>query len=391
MDLGFAQRVEKLADRGLARSLVTTGKCRGSSITVDGHPCLNLSSNDYLGLAADSDLLQAFYHDLEQVENPVERFGTGAASSRLLTGNRPVYAQLEERLAALYRRPALVFNSGYHANIGILPALAGRGDLILADKLCHASLIDGMRLSRARVRRYRHADYGHLARLLAAERHGYANVFVVTESVFSMDGDRADLARLVELKKRYDCLLYVDEAHAVGVFGHCGLGCAEEEGCLQEVDLLVGTLGKALASLGAFVVCSESVREMLISTMRSLIFTTALPPVNISWTLVTLEKMTAMAKDRKRLRAMAGQLRGALAKAGFATGGDSQIVPVIIGEAEKTIEAAAQLREQGILLLPIRPPTVPPGTARFRISLTAALTREEIKDLPVLLKKAVER
>jgi len=382
------EKLGHLARLGLERRLVETGDCRGAVITVEGSACLNLSSNDYLGLASDRELLREFYR-LVDCDHAMERYGLGAASSRLLTGNRQIYTTLEERLAGLYGRKALVFNSGYHANIGILPALSSRGDLVLADKLCHASLIDGMRLSRATVKRFRHADYEHLEKLLAAGRQGYANVFIVSESIFSMDGDRADLARLLALKREYDCYLYLDEAHAVGVYGDRGLGCAEESGVIDEVDILVGTLGKALASLGAFVITSETIREVLVNTMRSLIFTTALPPVNLAWSLFALDRVTAMTAERKRLSAAAQRLRRELAAAGLRCGGESQIIPVIIGDAGKTTRIAARLRDQGILLLPIRPPTVPDGTARFRLSLSAAMHWDDLGQVPHLLSDAV--
>ena len=252
----------------------------GNEIVFNGRSLINLSSNDYMGVGANAALWRQFLAQESQRED----FGGGSCSSRLLTGNHPAYASLEAHLAAWYgTETALVCDSGYHANLGILPAITSGKDLIIADKLVHASLIDGIRLSSAECVRLRHNDLEQLEKLLARRRGDYEKVVIVTESIFSMDGDRADLRRLVELKKRYDCLLYLDEAHAVGVLGERGLGSAEEQGVLADVDLLVGTFGKAVASQGAFVACRSVMREYLVNTMRPLIFSTALPPLSVRW------------------------------------------------------------------------------------------------------------
>lgn len=251
----------------------------GRTVLADGRRMLNLSSNDYLGLAADRTLREEFLQTLTP-----DNFLPTSSSSRLLTGNFTIYDELEEELATLFgTEAALVFNSGYHANTGILPAVCTTRTLILADKLVHASLIDGIRLSAAQCIRYRHNDLAQLERLLAQYSANYDPIIIVTESLFSMDGDRADLRALVSLKKKYPhVLLYVDEAHAFGVRGKRGLGCAEEEDCIADVDFLVGTFGKAAASTGAYIVCRRVVREYLVNRMRTFIFTTALPPTNIA-------------------------------------------------------------------------------------------------------------
>jgi len=338
---------------------------------------INLSSNDYLGIAADQQLKAEFLgkHDLSELN-------FSAASSRLLTGDSPEYEKLENLIAQSYQREScLVFNSGYHANIGILSALAGNRDLILADKLVHASIIDGLQLSKAEVRRFQHLNYDHLESLLQRYRNDYDQVFIVTESIFSMDGDLADLPILVRLKKQYNAFLYVDEAHALGVVGSRGLGLAEQCGLMPEVDFIVGTFGKALASVGAFVVCDAPFRDYLINTSRSFIFTTALPPLNLAWTAFIFEKMVKMVNRRRQLNLLSKHLSKSLE-----VPAQSHIIPVIIGENNEAVRVAEELREEGFYVLPIRHPTVPAGTARLRISLYAGL---EINKLDRLTKRLI--
>ncbi|TAL18828.1 8-amino-7-oxononanoate synthase [bacterium] len=344
----------------------------------EGKKYLNLSSNDYLGLGARPELIEEFYRPL--AANPIDRkFALSASSSRLLTGNHPAYKELEARLGALYGgRSALVFNSGYHANVGMLPALAGPKDLILCDKLNHASIIDGMLLSGAKFRRYPHLGYEALEKILDASRGDFENVFIVTESVFSMDGDLADLKRLAGLKKKYGAVLIVDEAHAVGVFGENGLGLCEAQGVLTEIDIIIGTFGKALCSAGAYGIMSPEVRDFLVNAMRPLIFTTGLPPVSVAWSGFVLDKAAAMKEERERLSRLSAKLREGLARAGHKTLGDSQIVPLVVGENRPALALAERLREAGLLVFAIRPPTVPKNTARLRFSLTSALDDSDI-------------
>jgi 8-amino-7-oxononanoate synthase len=333
---------------------------------------LNLSSNDYLGLSAMPELREEFYTNL-QYNLTDEAYALSASSSRLLTGNHSGYSGLEEALKNFYGRPALVFNSGYHANIGILPALTARKDLILCDKLNHASIIDGFRLSEADCKRYPHLNYEILEGLLVKGAAEYENLFIITESVFSMDGDTADLRRLVELKERYNATLIVDEAHSVGVFGKSGRGLAEEQGVLDKVDILIGTFGKAFCSAGAFAIMNETVRDYLVNKMRSFIFTTALPPVIINWSRFILEKTAGMKERREHLLDISSRLRNELGLEG-----NSQIVPLMLGENSAAVEMAEKFRKAGLLVFAIRPPTVPPGTARLRLSLNAALQDKDI-------------
>ncbi len=382
-------RIRQIQQDHRLRSLAPLRQLEHGRIVDAGRAYLNLSGNDYLGLAANREMVGQFYQQLNPA-TMLATFGPGAAGSRLMTGNSRLYDLLEKKLAALYgRESCLVFNSGFHGNAGILPALAGKGDLILADKLCHASLIDGMRLSRARTIRYRHLDYAHLAAVLQDKRAAYRQVFVVSESIFSMDGDRADLRQLVALKKKYRCSLYLDEAHALGVLGSRGLGLAQEENVVGDIDLLFGTFGKALAGLGGFIVCSRIVADYLVNTARSLIFTTALPPVCLSWLLFVLDRIPEMVDERDRLQRLAGQLLRDLGKQGLTTGGSSQIVPVMIGDSARAVAVAGKLRDQGYWVTAVRPPTVPAGTARLRLSVTAAISGDDLAPLPALIAAAL--
>lgn len=343
----------------------------------NGKQMLNLSSNDYLGLASRADLRSEFLDELRATDTPLS-----SSSSRLLTGNFPEYTLLEELMANRFNREAaLLFNSGYHANTGILPALADKQTLILADRLVHASIIDGIRLSGAPFQRFRHNDYEHLALLLSKSAGQYEQTIIVTESIFSMDGDTADLQQLVALKAEFPhIILYVDEAHAIGVRGATGLGLAEEQGCLDGIDLLVGTFGKALASMGAYVICSRVIREYLINTMRPLIFSTALPPAQIAWSRFIFERLPSFNPEREQLASVSLLLRRALEGRGGEVS-SSHIVPFIIGENKACIKKAEELQAGYFYSLPVRPPTVPKGTSRIRFSLTATITEAEIQRL----------
>ena len=356
----------------------------GRTVVADGRHMLNLSSNDYLGLAADRQLKEEFLQTLTP-----DTFLPTSSSSRLLTGNFGIYEELETELATLFgTETALVLNSGYHANMGILPAVSDAQTLILADKLVHASIIDGIRLSTARSIRFRHNDLVQLERLLEQHHATFRQLIIVTESIFSMDGDQADLTALVRLKKRYsNVLLYVDEAHAFGVRGLRGLGCAEETGCIRDIDFLVGTFGKAAASAGAYIVCRRTIREYLVNRMRTLIFTTALPPVNIAWTLFIVRRLGGFRERRIHLENISNILREALKEKGYECPSASYIVPMIVGKSSETILKAEELQRHGFYALPVRPPTVPEGTSRIRFSLTAEIREEEVRKLVKYIKQ----
>lgn len=373
----YEEKLNALQSVGMLRSLPQVEQI-GNRVVKDGREMLNLSSNDYLGIADRMDFREEFLSDLT-----AKNFRATSSSSRLLTGNFPSYDRLEKRLCELYHRDAaLIFNSGYHANIGILPAITDSHTLILADKLVHASIVDGINLSKAKCIRYRHNRYDQLTDLLEKSYSEYEQIIVVTESIFSMDGDRSDLLRLTALKKQYpSIMLYVDEAHAVGVCGQQGLGCCEELGIIPDIDFLVGTFGKALASAGAFVICSQTMKSYLINTMRSLIFTTALPPVVLDWSLFVLNKVVGMQQEREYLQRISRQVQCAVEAHNNGIVSESHIVPFLCGSAEKAVNTAIQMQRKGFYLLPVRPPTVPEGTSRLRISLNAGCTPAEIDTL----------
>ena len=376
-DQMLTRDLEVLREKGNFRQLPSVEHL-GRWVRSGEQPMLNLSSNDYLGLATDESLHKAFMEELSAEDSLLS-----SSSSRLLTGNFAVHDRLERLLAESFgKEAALVFSSGYHMNTGILPAVADAHTLILADKLVHASLIDGIRLSAAKCIRFRHQDYAQLEALLQKHHADFHRILIVTESIFSMDGDVAPLQQLVELKQRYPgTMLYVDEAHAIGVRGQNGLGVAEEQACIPGIDFLCGTFGKAVASVGAYVTCSLPVRNYLINRMRTLIFTTALPPLNVAWTEFIVKRLPDMNERRRRLATLSEQLRTALKEKGYACPSESHIVPMLIGASKETILKAEELQRKGFYVLPVRPPTVPEGTSRLRFSLTATLSAGELEQL----------
>ena len=377
----FKQQLEQLSAKNQYRSIPDLVH-QGRYIMRENRKMLNMSSNDYLGLASNENLRQSF---LQQYADNFPSFTS--SSSRLLTGNFPVYTDLEQFIAQRFQREsALLFNSGYHANLGILPALTTTKSLILADKLVHASMIDGIRLSQCEFFRYRHNDYEHLKSLLEKNAGKFDRTFIVTESVFSMDGDVADLNYLAQLKTQFpNTYLYVDEAHAIGVYGKNGLGIAEQANVIADIDLLVGTFGKALASMGAYVVCDQILKECLINQMRPLIFSTALPPFNVAWTHFIFERLPQLSKERTHLEQLSAFLRQEVEHRTQIMPSQTCIVPYILGENDATLTKAKDLQEQGYYCLPIRPPTVPKDTSRIRLSLTADMTMDEVKQFVACL------
>ena len=377
----FKQQLEQLSAQNQYRSIPDLVH-QGRYITRENRKMLNMSSNDYLGLASNENLRQSF---LQQYGDNFPSFTS--SSSRLLTGNFPIYTDLEQLIAQRFQREgALLFNSGYHANLGILPALTTTKSLILADKLVHASMIDGIRLSQCEFFRYRHNDYEHLKSLLEKNSGKFDRTFIVTESVFSMDGDVADLKYLAQLKKQFpNTYLYVDEAHAIGVYGKNGLGIAERANVIADIDLLIGTFGKALASMGAYVVCDQILKECLINQMRPLIFSTALPPFNVAWTHFIFERLPQLSKERMHLEQLSAFLRQEVEHRTQIMPSQTCIIPYILGENDATLAKTKDLQEQGYYCLPIRPPTVPKGTSRIRLSLTADMTMDEVKQFVACL------
>ena len=345
----------------------------GPEAEVDGKPQIVFCSNDYLGLSRHPALK-------ERAAAWVERFGAGATSSRLICGNLPCFGPVEEKLAGLKgTERALIFNSGYQANISLLPALTDRKSLILSDMLNHNSLIMGSLLSRCRVIRFRHNDLSHLERLLKENRNaGYSRIVIATESVFSMDGDTSDIDGLVALSRDFGAILMVDEAHATGVMGPRGMGRC----CGKGVDLVMGTFGKGLGSFGAYIACSDKMREYMINCCSGFIFSTGLPPAVLGAVDAALDLVPQMDEVRTSLLVRANRLRTNLREMGWSTGeSTTQIVPVMAGSDRDALELSRFLEERGILATAIRPPTVPEGESRIRIAVTALHTDDHLNRL----------
>ncbi len=349
-------------------------------IEYKGEKLLNLSSNDYIGISQNKELSSEFISNL----NNDSEYLFGSASSRLLSGNYNEYTELENTIAKAYgKEAALIYNSGYHANTGVLPALTTKKDLILSDKLNHASIVDGLKQSEATVIRYKHLDYSQIEQYLEKNRNRFRNVFIVSESIFSMDGDIVDLQKLINLKNSFDCILYLDEAHAVGAMGITGCGICEQENKINDIDIIIGTFGKAIGSVGAFVVTTNSIKEILINKSRTLIFTTGLPLVNVKWTQFVFDRLPEFLDNRKKLLLLSNKLRTFINENGLKTKGNSHIVPVITADNKYTIEIAELLITEGYYVSAVRPPTVPIGTSRIRLSLNSNL---KIDDLQTVIK-----
>lgn len=340
-----------------------------------GRKLIDLTSNDYMWLAQRAEEWR------EEFRLRFPDVAMTSSASRLLASDQAIYDKLESYLSDLYGKPALLFNSGYHANTGIISALALSGTLLVTDKLIHASAIDGVRLGKADCKRFAHNNMEQLGRILEKEHSYYERLIIICESVYSMDGDLAPLEEMVALKKRYaNVKLYVDEAHAIGAIGPKGAGVCASLNLCEDIDIIVGTFGKACASQGAFVALSEMLRTYLINTSRSFIFSTALPPINVAWSLLMLEKLADMDEERKRLKELSVTFRRGLEQiTATSINLESAIVPLPTGNAEKAIALSKALESDGILALPIRRPTVPPGGERIRFSLTANLTDAQIK------------
>ena len=361
---GYTEQLEELKRRDCFRSIPPIDYKQDAYAIVAGKPLLNLSSNDYLGLSTRTDVRREF---LERYGN-TEEFLFSAASARLLSGTSAVYARLEARTASLFGKEAcLLFNSGYQCNLGVVSTLVGKGDVIFSDKLNHASIVAGMRASGADFFRYAHRDYDHLEKFLHQQRGKYRRALIISESVFSMDGDVADVDALIRLKRAHDALLMLDEAHAFGVFGQRLAGVGED----MDVDVVTATFGKSLASVGAFCVADKTVIDLLVNKAAPFIFSTALPPVNVLWTYFLLQERYALLQERRQ----------ALRQLCAALNSPTQILPTPVGDSAAAATLAARLREEGFFVLPIRPPTVPAGTARLRLSLTASMRAEDIRAL----------
>jgi glycine C-acetyltransferase len=374
--------LDDLRERGLYRRLRLISGPQGARVLLDGKPVLLLCSNNYLGLADHPRVREA-------AADAAMRWGAGAGASRLVSGNMTVHRRLEEQLADFKGAPACVlFGSGYLANSGTIQALAREGDVVFSDALNHASIVDGCRLARADTFVYGHCDVDHLEwGLRQADGRGS---LIVTDSVFSMDGDLAPLEEIVELAGRYDCRVMVDEAHATGCVGPGGRGLVAELGLETEVDLLVGTLGKSLGAYGAYVCCDRELAEFLVNRARTLIFSTALPPPAAAGAMAALEILREQPERVDKLRRNARALRDALEGEGLDCGeSGTQILPLVVGDAAAAMEACERALGAGVFAQAIRPPTVPEGTSRLRLAVMASHTRTELRRAASVLAGAI--
>jgi len=377
-------RLAELRELGLYRRTRMVSGPQGPRVVLDGKPVLLLCSNNYLGLADHPRVREA-------AADAAMRWGVGAGASRLVSGTMTVHRRLEERLASFEDRDAaLLFGSGYLANVGVVSALAGAGSVVLSDELNHASIVDGCRLARAETFVYRHADVEHLAwGLRNAEGR---SALIVTDSVFSMDGDVAPLAEIVELARRHRVRVVVDEAHGTGCMGPGGRGAVHDAGVEDEVDVVIGTLGKALGTYGAYAACDHAMAQLLVNTARPFIFSTAPPPPVAAGALAALDLLATQPERVDRLRANAAALRDELHREGFdVSGSTTQIVPIVVGEAALAMRMCELALEGGVFAQAIRPPTVPEGTSRLRLAVMASHSREELREAARVLGRAALR
>lgn len=372
----------ELEKAGLSRRPVRIDSPQGTTVRIDGKRKILFCSNNYLNLAGHPRIIEA-------VTEALKKYGHGAAASRLLSGTMRVHTQLEASFSRLLQKQdSLTFPSGWMANDAVIKTIPRKGDLILLDKLDHASIVDAAKSSQAKFRTYRRGGYDRVEKLLADKN--YKRKFIVTESIFSMDGDAADLEKLIELKNRYDAFLIVDEAHALGCLGQTGAGLAEELGLLQEADIIVATMSKALGSAGGVVAAKKVVIDTLVNKARSFIFTTAPTVANCAAALAAIEMLKLEPQRRERLTQNAKYLRSRLKQLGINTGHSrSHIIPVIIGDEKDTLAVSRKLYEMGFFIPAIRPPTVPAGTARLRLSIQSEHTKEQMDTLCSAFEKLI--
>lgn len=376
------QHLQQLHEEGNYRQIPTV-----TPLTLTDY-----STNDYMGLAADATLQAKFFADPISATVPLT-----SSAARLLAPRQIEYTNLEVFLTLLYKKrrgtdtAALLFNSGYHANTGLISSIADKNTLIVADRLVHASIIDGIVLSRAPFQRFRHNDFDHLEEIISQKGGDYKQILVIVESVYSMDGDRADMERLIALKRKYPgVMLYVDEAHAFGVLGPKGLGLAAASSAPGEIDIIVGTFGKAAASMGAFAITGLDMHDYLVNTARSFIFSTAIPPMSAAWTRFTVGNLIQKDNRREYLQRLGVQLSEVLNRYTDHKVAPSHIQPLIVGDPKKAVELSRQLLSRyGIKALPIRKPTVAAGTERLRFSLSCAMLPRDIETLDKALAELI--
>lgn len=391
--MSLYQKMQELLDNnrrlGQLRTVKPKSQC-GTKIIVDSHEYVNLSSNDYLGLASDLNLAFEFLSDVLHKDNNNKLnadIRMSSSGSPLLTGAHLSYVDAENAMEELFNKKALFFNSGFSANSGVISALATENNLIIADKLAHASIIDGMMTAKGKCLRYAHNDYEHLEKILNAHADKYDSVIIVTEAVFSMDGDSCDLKKLVELKHKFhNVYLYVDEAHSFCLYSDNGAGLCHLNQVTDEIDFILTTFGKGLGSQGACILCNETARDYLINTSRSLIFSTALSPLAFAHANFMVKYMQMRNDLRERLHSISSYIHNTLNESGYENVSQSQIIPVLTYENEKAVKACEFFKEHGFYAMPIRHPTVPKGKARLRLSLTASLSDDQVEQLKDTIK-----
>jgi len=373
----IAEEIKKLKRDNLLRELKTFSARDGARLTIGGKEYINFCSNDYLGLSMHPKIREA-------IKNGVDTYGAGSSASRLITGSFAPHALLEKKLAEFTSYDSvLLFNSGYVANSGVIPAIAGRGDVVFGDKLNHASIVDGCLLSKALFKRYRHLDMSQLEEQLGKSSN-YDNRWIITESIFSMDGDIAPLDTIFGLAKKYDAKVYVDDAHGFGVFGETGKGVLEEFNLAGKADIYIGTLGKAAGLSGGFVGGSGDVITYLLNKAKTFIYSTSLPPALAVGGAVAVDILSNFSDERKEFKKGVKSFHSILCKFNFVTTGKSYIIPLVMGDAGSALSAGEVFKGEGFVLQAIRPPTVPDGSSRLRLTLSLGQTdseRERVLDI----------
>lgn len=372
------QELDNRKSKDHLRTLRPLNPLSAVEVNIEGRTMINFCSNDYLGLSKHPSLV-------ERSIKFTERYGAGSTGSRLICGTYKCFCEVEEKLAELKgAESALIMNSGFQANVSLLPALTDSDSLILSDSLNHRSIIDGSLLSRCTVMRFSHNDLGELRALLEENRRRYERILIVTESVFSVDGDKSNIDALVELANRFHTLLYIDDAHATGVLGQRGMGLT----CGKDVDLAMGTFGKALGSFGSYIACPKKIRDYFINCCSGFIYTTAPPPSVVGAIDAALDLIPNMEEERRELRHKAEYLRSSLTQMGWNTGNScTQIIPVIIGSEQDTLVFSSWLEKNNIMATPLRPPTVGGGLSRIRLTVSVMHTQEQLEYLIDVFKK----
>lgn len=380
------EELKQIHDKQLFRLLTELETGQSPEVTIDGKKYILLGSNSYLGLSVDPKVV-------ESARLALEKYGTGSGGSRLVSGSFDLHRQLEEKIAEFKNtEAAILFSSGYLANIGTISALVGSGDIIYSDELNHASIIDGSRLARSTARIYKHINLNHLEELLETDRDKKCRKLIVTDTVFSMDGDLVQLPELVDLAEKYGCILMIDEAHATGVLGKRGSGATEHFGVEDRVPVVMGTLSKAVGSLGGYIAGSQDLIDYIRNRVRSYIFDTSLPPASLAASITAIDIIENEPERRQHLWNMVSRFKAGIEDTGLnILPSHSAIIPVLIGEAEPSLNFARMLRENGVFTPAVRPPSVPHGMCRIRVTIMAKHTEDHIDEALKVFGTAFEQ